>query len=118
MPLWTDVVIVTLAQAKQHARITSSTEDQLLEDTLIDAHALVLDYVERPSDADHTAGMLTWDDETAPRPVRAAILRTFADLARHRGNDDDPSELRVDGTSALSPRAKQLLRMYRDPALA
>lgn len=118
MPLWTDVEIVTLAQAKAHLRITSAAEDADLALKLEDAHALVLDYVADSKDADYVTAMEAWDDETAPKAIRAAILRTFGDLTRFRGNDDDPSETRVDGTSALSPRARQLLRLYRDPALA
>jgi hypothetical protein len=117
MPLWTDVEIVTLAQAKQHLKITSDEENQDLADKLADAHALVLDYVADSKSDDYVTEMLTWDDESAPRAVRAAILRQFGDLARFRGNDDDPSEQRVDGT-VIAPRVRQLLRMYRDPALA
>ena len=44
-------------------------------------------------------------------------LRQFGDLVRFRGDDDDPSEVKVDGTD-LSPRVKQLLRLYRQPVLA
>lgn len=117
MPLWTDVEIVTLAQAKQHLRITTDAENQDLADKLADAHGLVLDYVASAKGADYEAVMLTWDDESAPRAIRAAILRQFGDLVRFRGNDDDPAEVRVDG-STISPRVRQLLRMYRDPALA
>jgi hypothetical protein len=117
MPLWTDVEIVTLAEAKQHLRITSDAENQDLGEKLADAHALVLDYVADSKGDAYQAEMLTWDDESAPRAVRAAILRQFGDLVRFRGNDDDPAEVRVDGTT-ISPRVRQLLRMYRDPALA
>lgn len=117
LPTWDDVEIVSLAQAKQHLRITSSTEDADLALKLAQAHGLVLDYIARPSDADYLAEMEAWDDESAPKAVQAAILRQFADLCRFRGNDDDASEVRVDG-NALSPRVKQLLKMYRDPALA
>lgn len=118
MPLWTDVEIVTLDQAKKHARITSDAENADLADKLADAHALVLDYVADGKGDDYVTVMLTWDDESAPRSVRAAIMRMFADLARFRGNDDDPSEMRVESANALPPRVRQLLRLYRDPALA
>lgn len=123
MPTWEDVEIVTLAQAKQHLRLPSSSgspslEDADLADKLEDAHALVLDYVADGKTDDYQTAMEAWDADTAPRAVRAAILRTFGDLHRFRGNDDDPAEVRVDGTFALSPRARQLLRLYRDPAIA
>lgn len=118
MPLWTDVDIVSLVEAKQHLRITSDAENADLTSKLLDAHGLVLDYVADGKSDDYQTAMLAWDDESAPRAVRAAILRTFGDLVRFRGNDDDPAEVRVDGAFALSPRARQLLRLYRDPALA
>lgn len=122
MPLWINE-IVTIAQAVQHLRLPTTTgspalEDDDREEKLADAHALVLDYVADGKDDDYVTAMEAWDADTAPRAVRAAILRTFGDLHRFRGNDDDPSEVRVQGEFALSPRARQLLRLYRDPALA
>ena len=78
----------------------------------------MLDYVADAKSDAYVTEMEAWDDESAPRAVRAAILRTFGDLHRFRGNDDDPSEARVAGEFALSPRARQLLRLYRDPAIA
>jgi hypothetical protein len=117
MPTWTDVEIVTLGQAKQHAKITSDAANADLTLKLADAHAIVLDYVANGKDADYQDAMLIWDDETAPGAVRAAILRQFAELARFRGNDDDPSEVRVDG-SRMAPRVKQLLNNYRTPSIA
>lgn len=112
---WNDVEIVSLAQAKLHARITGNLEDDQLRLYLRQAHGLVLDYVVRPTDQAHIDELQTWDDESAPAAVQAAIMRQFAELARFRGDDEDVSK--VDGLD-LSPRIKQLLRMYRDPALA
>lgn len=118
--MWDDYEIVTLAQGKEHLRLGSSTDqDADLTLKLAQAHALVLDYIARPTDATWTATMATWvgSPSNAPRAVQAAILRQFADLVRFRGDDDDPVEARVDGTD-LSPRVKQLLRLYRAPVLA
>lgn len=120
MPLWDDVEIVTLEQAKQHLRLGSSTDqDDDLTLKLAEAHALVLDYIARPSDEDWTAEMEAWGGSppTAPLAVRAAILRMFGNLCRFRGDDDDPSEVRVDGHN-LPARVKQLLSHYRDPVLS
>lgn len=120
MPLWDDVQIVTLEQAKQHARQPSTTEqDDDLTLKLAEAHALVLDYVADGKDATYLDEMVAWggSPETTPLAVRAAILRMYANLCRFRGDDDDPSEVRVDGHN-LPPRVKQLLSMYRDPAIA
>lgn len=109
-----DVEILTLDQAKEHAGITDSDRDGDLQLKLQEAHGLVLDYVSRP-DATWTATMEAWDGDTAPPAIRGAIARQFADLVRFRGGDDD--DLRVNGYD-LSPRVTQLLRRYRDPALA
>lgn len=111
---WSDVEIVSLAQAKQHIRVTWTDEDRDLEMKLAQAHGLVLDYVERAAISEE---MLTWDEDTAPKAVQAAILRQFGDLCRFRGDDDDSSEQDVDGND-LSPRVKQLLKMYRQPVIA
>lgn len=114
--MWDEVEIVSPDQARLHLRISedewSNEEDDFLL-KLLQAHALVLDYVHRD---DIEAEMLLWDEDSAPRAVQAAILRQFADLARFRGDDEDLAG-RADGLN-LSPRVKQLLSLYRDPPLA
>lgn len=117
--MWDEVEIVSADQARQHVRISedewgNEEDDFLLK--LLQAHALVLDYVRRPNDEDFDAEMLLWDEDSAPRAVQAAILRQFADLVRFRGDDEDLAG-RADGLN-LSPRVKQLLSLYRDPPLA
>jgi hypothetical protein len=115
MARWDDVEIVSLDQAKQHLKLGSSTaEDDDLTLKLRQAHGLVLDYVYRVAIEDE---MLEWDDETAPAAVQAAILRQFADLSRNRGDGDEAEEIKVDGND-LSPRVKQLLKLYRQPVIA
>lgn len=113
--MWDDVEIVSVDQAKQHARITSSDEDDDLALKLRQAHGLVLDYIDRPTDEDWHAELLTWDDSTAPAAVQAAILRMFQHLYRFRG-DDEPQKPE-DGLG-LPSHVTQLLRLYRTPALA
>lgn len=113
--MWDDIEIVTLDQAKQHARVTSTDEDDDLTLKLRQAHALVLDYVDRPTDDDWHDEILGWDDETAPAAVQAAILRMFKHLERYRGDDETQNP---DEGLGLPPHVKQLLRMYRTPALA
>lgn len=117
--MWDDVEIVSADQARTHLKISedewSDQEDDFLL-KLLQAHALVLDFVDRPNDEDFHAEMLTWDEDTAPRAVQAGILRQFADLVRFRGDDEDLAG-RADG-NFLSPRVKQLLLMHRDPPLA
>lgn len=117
--MWDDVEIVSSDAARQHLRISDdewSAEEDDFTLKLLQAHALVLDYVDRPNDDDFHAEMLEWDEDTAPKAVQAAILRQFADLVRFRGDDEDLAG-RADGLH-LSPRVRQLLAMYRDPALA
>jgi hypothetical protein len=114
--MWDDIEIVSLDLAKAAVRCTTSDEDDLDKIYLAQAHALVLDYVQNARDDDYIAEMLTWDDETAPRAVQAAIMRQFADLRRFRGNDDS-NDVKIDG-NFLSPRVLQLLKMYHDPTLA
>ena|SRR5688500_3169900 len=114
--MWDDVELVTLDQAKHHLRGTVAEEDDDLLLKLRQAHALVLDYIARASDADWTAEMLAWTDASHPPAVGAAILRQFGDLARFRGDDDDTGS--ADDGLDLSPRVKQLLRMYRTPVIA
>lgn len=120
MPTWHDVRIVTLEQVKQHLRLPldSSCDDEADDLTLKlrQAHGLVLDYIARADDDDWTEEMLAWTKTTAPPAVQAAILRQVAHLWRFRGDDDDDGPT-VDGTD-LTPRVKQLLRMYRDPVIA
>lgn len=116
MPTWEDTEIASLDQAKQHLRLgTSTDEDDDLALKLRHAHALVLDYVADGKDDDEVEVMEAWDDETAPAAVQAAILRQFGDLVRFRGDDADDKG--ADG-NFLSPRVKQLLLLYRKPALA
>lgn len=115
--MWDDVEIIDLDTAKLHVRCTTNEQDDLDEIYLAQAHGLVLDYVKNARDDDYLAEMLTWDSETAPRAVAAAILRQFAELRRFRGDDDPTTEAKVDG-NFLSPRVKQLLNMYHDPTLA
>lgn len=119
--MWDDVEIVSIDQARAHARLlpagsppSAEEEDHILK--LRQAHGLVLDYINRPSDEDWTEEILAWDAETAPAAVQAAIMRQFAELVRFRGDDDDDRGA-GDGTD-LSPRVKQLLRMYRTPVVA
>lgn len=115
MSQWDDIEIVDLDQAKKHTGITSTTDDEDLEGKLREAHEVVLDYVDRADDEDWHAEVLAWDADSAPKPIRAAILRQFADLDRFRGGDTDDSKVNPHG---LSPRVAQLLSLYRDPPLA
>lgn len=112
--------LVTLHQAKQHLRITSSDEDEDLERKLDHATAIVLDYISRSSDADWTATIAAWDEITVPMVVQAAILRMCANLYQFRGDDSDKDRewWLSERDGYLAPDVTSLLRRYRDPVLA
>jgi hypothetical protein len=97
-----------LEQAKAQIKVTSTADDADIALKLADAEAIILDYLKSQADA-------SWTEETVPGPVRAAILRQFADLYRFRG--DHPSDARTNGED-LAPGVTMLLRRLRDPALA
>ncbi len=113
------MILVTLQQAKQHLRITSSDEDEDLERKLDHATAIVLDYIARSSDVDWTATIAAWDEITAPMVVQAAILRVCANLYQFRGDDSDKDrDWSSERDGYLAPDVTSLLRRYRDPVLA
>jgi hypothetical protein len=112
--MWNDLELVTLDQAKTHAGITDTDRDDDLALKLEEAHAVVLNYIYRP-DATWTAEMLAWTDATAPRQIRAAISRQFADLVRNRGDDEDDRSVERTG---LNPRVEQLLLDYKQWTVA
>lgn len=119
MARWDNTEIVSLDQAKTHAKrsLTQTDEDDDFTLKLRQAHGLVLDYVASSKDDDYVEAMLLWDEDSAPAAVQAAIMVQFKDLDRFRGDDDQPSENDVDGFF-LSPRVRRLLTHYRDPTIA
>lgn len=114
--------IVTLAQAKRAARIPANSfeEDSDLYLRLEISHEMVLDYVNnRIDDADDwLATILTWDADTAPRAVKAAILAMFTYLTRFRGDDaekEGPPKLEQ---GDLPDQVRMYLKRLRDPTVA
>lgn len=115
--------LVTLQQACDHIRRPdldvgtsspeASSEVRDLEMKLAIAQQTILDYLKDRANED-------WDDpSTTPPLVQGAILIQFAELWRFRG--DDPGSIESapkyeDGQ--LSPTITNMLRRYRDPALA
>lgn len=110
------MAIVTTAQAIQHLRLPDAPDDLIeIERLIIVAQALVIKYLKRPE-------LLTdspvWSSDTDPSGdetfavVQQAILEVLANLYQDRGDRDEPTE------GPLTPRLKNLLSLYRDPALA
>jgi hypothetical protein len=117
---WSPLVeLVTLDQLKQHLKLPLDvdTEDDDLTLKLLVSHEVVFDYLtQRVSDVDAWAETVdTWDADTAPKRVLAAILEQCAFLYRWRGDDVDTPN-RPDGM--LAPGVVMLLYRLRDPALS
>lgn len=119
--------LVTLDQAKAHLRLpltgSQASDDDDLQMKLMVAHEMVFDYLtQRISDSDSWEAIVdSWDAETAPRRVIAAILVQFTDLYRFRGDDSEEyargsAYKRQEG--ALNPAVVALLFRLRDPALS
>lgn len=99
--------LVTLAQAKEHLRITTDDNDADVSLKVDQASAIVIDYLKSQA----VAG---WSDGTVAVPgnVSAATLITLTHLYEHRGDDD----MGLD--EALWMALDRLLIRFRDPALA
>lgn len=76
------------------------------------AEAIILDYLKLTAAPGSPA---LWDETTVPELVRAAILLQLGELYRFRGDDGAGA---TQTTGDLSPTITNLLRRYRDPALA
>lgn len=112
--------IVSLADAKAAAKITTNEDDQILYAYLETAHEWVLDHLNNQIDDSSDVWIdtiLSWDESNAPKRVTAAILHTFIYLQRFRGDDD--SKITPAATvSGLPLIAEMLLGRLRDPSLA
>jgi hypothetical protein len=111
--------IVTLAQAKQAANISTVEGDADLHLRLELAHEIVLDYLANQID-DSTDEWLdtiiAWDASTAPRRVVGAILHTFVHLQRWRGDDDAKVQPALE--NGMPPIVRMMLDRLRDPTIA
>lgn len=108
--------LVTLAQGKRHLLIwtpITSPLDDVDEDVtmkLAQAEDTILDYLKVQN-----VSPPMWTIDTVPPLVQAAILIRLAILFRFRGDDKDGPAY-PDGQ--LTDAETNLLRRYRDPALA
>lgn len=114
--------LVTLQMAVDHLRLpltvspSSPETDPLLRDLrlkLETAQQMILDYLKDRASSD-------WEDEhTTPPLVQGAILIQMTELWRFRG--DDPGSIEQSpkyDDGQLSPTITNMLRRWRDPALA
>lgn len=113
-------MLVTLQQAVDHLNRQDivlgaspmSPEERDLTLKLLAAEGIVLDYLKIPSESP-----LWFDELDTPPLIQAAILLQLGELWRFRGDDvDGQGPKHTDGD--LSPIVTNILRRYRDPALA
>lgn len=90
--------LVSIEAAKVHLKIDSDDDDADVADKLLQAEAVIIDYIKRP---DHG-----WTDQTVPGVVSAAILLMLGQLYKDREN------------ATITQSIKNLLMRSRDPALA
>lgn len=90
-------MIVTVDEVKNHLRIEDDDEDMYLESLIAQAQAVAEDFCR------------TQFSETAPEPVRLAVLLFVSHYCENRGNPDRA----VYGTMRIA--FENLLSPYRDP---
>lgn len=100
-------VLVTLAQAKAHLKITTAAGhpgDADIQLKLDAAESIIRKHLKAGDDP-------AWTPATVPAAIPSAILLQLGDLYEHRGDDDDNAPKNWD-------RIQTILRPFRDPALA
>jgi hypothetical protein len=102
-PLWTTEEVKAI-----QLRITDAAHDEDVAEKLATAQEAVLAYLGPSADE-------TWTPVTAPMAVKHAILLMTVHYYEHRG--DDLGQLRPD-EAVIWKELRNLLAMYRDPALA
>ena len=100
-------VLVTLAQAKEHLRITlppGDPGDADLQFKLDQAEGIIRNFLKTSDDP-------AWTPATVPLPITAAILLMLGRLYEQRGDAEE-------NDAALWLAIDRMLTRYRDPALA
>src|SRR5262252_395643 len=118
-PLPPNAQLVSLDQAKDHLRLAFAAGDAREADLqlkLNTAEAAILDYCNTTQTWREVT--TTWDSNTAPLQVTAAILLLTGELWRFRGDDASPEMPLRDPLTDFSPQICGLLRRTRDPVLA
>ena len=116
--------LVTLDQVIAHLKLSTdfaeTDQGDDLQAKLEAAHVICLEYVKQrriDDDATWATAVDEWTDETAPKPVLAAILMMTADLFRNRG-DEEPDSMPKQDDGRLPFKVRMLLDRYRDPTVA
>ena len=103
-----DVSLIATDDLKFELRITHSLEDERLDKLGLRATALVLDYLE--AEGMVTDSPATWDWETVPHHVAAAILQVACNLYRNPGDDGA-------APGPISDRVRNILERERTPVV-
>lgn len=110
--------LVDLAVVKLHLRAPSTTaEDELITLYAAQAQEIVLNYITRVDDEDQATLIASWDEDTVPASIQAAILKQTMELYRFRGDDtDEPTR----GNGEIAPAVVAILAAagYRRPVVA
>ena len=91
-------MIVSLEEAKAHLRIQHDEEDSLIEGLIQQAQTAAEDFCR-----------VSFEDDTAPEPVRLAVMLMVSHYYENRDNPDRA----VYGTMRIA--FENLLYPYRDP---
>ncbi len=105
------IQLISLQEAKDQVHVTSAHADADIRFKILQASAILLNYIKVPLDAtiDDSPLVLPWTETEVPWDIRAAALLIFAELWLNReGSLSNP----------LSPSVLALLHRYRDPAMA
>jgi Phage gp6-like head-tail connector protein len=103
--------LVSLADVKDHLRITDTLHDADATAKSEAAQAAVLAYLTTAVDP-------AWTPASVPKPVRHAILLLTTHLYEHRGDDMSPSTSGSTPDREVWEAIARMLAMYRDPTLA
>ncbi len=107
---------VSLDVLKLHLRVTVDDEDDLIQLYLETAQHIVIDRLERATtDTVLLADFESWDEDTTPAGVKAAVLWQAAELYRYRG-DDEHTPVTADGR--LSLRVESCLAPWLERAFS
>ena len=91
-------MVLTVDEVKQHLRIDNDEEDTLIEGLIRQAQASAEDFCR-----------VSFEDDTAPEPVRLAVMLMVSHYYENRDNPDRA----VYGTMRIA--FENLLYPYRDP---
>jgi Phage gp6-like head-tail connector protein len=103
--------LLSLAEVKDHLRVTDALHDADITAKSDAAQAAVLAYLTTAVDP-------AWTPLSVPKPVKHAILLLTTHLYEHRGDDMNPSASGSTPDRDVWEAIARMLAMYRDPTLA